>query len=153
MLNLIAIIDKRHADIGRGASVNKAVYLIEHFGENLPRRNKKDLIEYWTAAKPVAHLCAAFVRLRRDMVIAEREEYWLFLLRDWLGPFLAYASQFEAFATNFKAHGQRRPLLERANIFTVPPGLMLPKKPIHLPRLTAEQLATLQGYRSPTPSY
>ncbi|MCH7870016.1 MAG: hypothetical protein IH881_20180, partial [Myxococcales bacterium] len=62
VLYLIMAIAQHHPEIRGGASVNKAVFLMECFvkGSQFPT-NRKDLMAAWSAYKKVAHLCAAYV--------------------------------------------------------------------------------------------
>ena len=152
VLCLIMRIHKHHSDIGRGGSINKAVYLIEQQSEGLVRKNRKDLIASWADSKPVAHLCAAIVHLSERAFHINGNLPGRHLFGEGIGELLATAREFQDFATTYRAHGQKGPLLEPSEIFTVPPSLRLPTVMIDLTPIPPQQLAALGNYRAPVPS-
>lgn len=152
VLRLIMTVREHHSDVGGGASLNKAIYLIERQSEGLQRKNRKDLIAAWSALKPVAHLCAAFIYLSERAFHTDGTIPYSYFFGEGIGRLLAIAREFQEFATTFKAHGQKQPILEPSEIFTVPRALKLPAAVIDLNPLSPEQLAALRDYRAPVPS-
>ncbi len=152
VLCLIMTIHKHHSEIRRGGSVNKAVYLIEQHSEGLVRKNRKDLLASWAVSKPVAHLCAAIVHLSERAFHTNGNISVRHLFGEGIGDLLAAAREFQDFATTYRAHGQKGPLLEPSEIFTVAPSLTLPTVMIDLTPLPPQQLAALGKYRAPVPS-
>ena len=59
ILALIRRMAKHHGDLAGGASVNKAVFILERVNLPMVPRNSHDLRKAWRTYKPVAHFCAA----------------------------------------------------------------------------------------------
>jgi hypothetical protein len=152
VLFLMRSIDHHHRDDARGgASVLKAIDLIEEF----LLFNRTDVFEHWRANEAVRHIGAAMIAHIDRIRITESEDPQLTgtydlgrLLFDELGITLAYASQFAEFGANFRAHGQKFPVLDRSKIWTIPPQLRLPDIPSHIPRLPDRWLPRLKGRKA-----
>ena len=59
ILALIRRMATHHQDLPGGASVNKAVFILERVSLPMVPRNSHDLRKAWKTYKPVAHFCAA----------------------------------------------------------------------------------------------
>lgn len=168
LISLTAAINQQRP--GAGASLNKALHILrETDGKNealtalfkehgYPAVNDSSLKEAWRVFRPVAHLCAAYVATQtirsRGHIPRGFTEYWnigspfhddvVFYI------FCTMAKSVEAFATNFRSHGQREALIPKEEIYTLPDNILDQRVP-QLPRmkLLEEELTALETYRAP----
>lgn len=148
VLCLIMTIQEHYPDVRGGASVNKAIRLMEDFA----RENRKVLWQYWSEKKAISHVCGAIVYLTHLVSQRPKKERHILIARFFfedIGLLLGYARRFQEFATSYRAHGQNSPLLEPSEIWTVPDSLKLPAVSIKPAPLPPAQLAALRKYQAP----
>ncbi len=141
-----------HANLPGGPSVAKALSLLERFSEGPAKPpDLKELRRIWARYRPVAHLCAGFVSLLNEVRRRPDDEQDALagaMFFDMLGVMLALGRTFQDFATGYKAPGHKSPLLEAANIWTVPAALDLPPAEVRTAPFSAGTLAALKAYRA-----
>lgn len=111
------------------------------------------IMQAWSDFKPVAHLCAAYTE-----AVATGLKYGGAVQRDIkkgapflsaLGRTLAVAQDYQSFATSFRPHGQKAPLIDGDEIFQVPSQARLLELPASIGPLREEMVEALKGYRAP----
>lgn len=152
VVHLVRTMAQYHPDIRGGPSVGKAMALLERFTEGPAKPpDRQALRATWTAFKPVAHLCAAFVSLLNEVRRRPDEEQDALagaLFFDMLGILLALGRDYQAFATAYRAPGRQAPLLAADAIWTVPARLALPSAKVQTAPFSARTLAALKDYRA-----
>jgi hypothetical protein len=139
VLILVRAIDV-YGEVRGGASINKAIYLIEQDkGKIGCLKNRHDIFGSWIKYRNVSHLAAALFILPRDELDLVG-----------LGMFLIIALYYQKFGTSFIPKSRSEPLLDEQSIWSVPEDLELPDCPEALiPKLDAEGIAALLEYRAP----
>lgn len=148
ILLIIRSVVLHHPDARGGASVNKAVFLLEHVRPRVKRTVAKQM---WSRYKSVAPLCATlciFSSLLRQAGATGEQEKTEFMFAE-LGMTLAIARELEDFATTFVPHGHSAPLLDRSKLWTIPADLRLPPVEIPMPPLPGHLLDALRKYSAP----
>lgn len=155
ILLLIRQMAKHHPDLPGGASVNKAVFILEQIDLPFGPNNRRDLRRAWAAYKPVAHFCAPlFERLmvathraetEQDIaVIMDKELEYDFLM------FLADAEAYMEFGLNCRLQrAKAQPLLDPDKTWTLPEHRPWPESVRGLAPLGDTELRAASEYRAP----
>jgi hypothetical protein len=146
-----------HADLPGGASVNKAVFVIERAGLPMVPRNSKDLRRAWTTYKPVAHFCAALFDIfiecmaaggAPDRVAAEMERR----LNEEFPGFLATADAYQEFGLAYAPpRAKAQPILDKAKAWLLPDEKQWEPTPYVPAPFDARLLEIARAYRAPVP--
>ena len=158
ILALVRRMAAHHSDLPGGASVNKAVFILERVKlPNVPR-NSHDLRKAWKTYKPVAHFCAvlfdwfmiAFTHNQtpEEVGIAMEGE-----LNDNFMMFLSEAEAYLEFGLGhqpLRAKGQS--LLDPAETWILPQYRPWPESPFKPQPLSGPMLEAALDYRAPLPS-
>ena len=153
ILGLIFRMAVNHPDLRGGASVNKALHLVEQL--KLPQlpHNRKDLLKAWKRYKPVAHFCAAFFYIfnearaeKPDGVAAEVERR----LQSEFPTFIAVADAYQRFGRSYAAASSRQPLLDPEKTWLLPPERTWPAIEFVPTPLDSRLLELARGYAAPT---
>lgn len=146
ILALVRRMASHHPDLQGGASVNKAVFMLERVPAPMCPKNSHDLRRAWTTYKPVAHLCAALF----DATI--REEACPLHPGEDLYAFLADAEAYQHFGLNHvppRAKGV--PLLDSTTTWLLPePSQWAPTRFVPA-ALDGRLLDAARTYRAPIP--
>lgn len=147
ILHWIMAISNSKEKVSGGASVNKAIFLIEYY---LKFKNSS-IRRSWREFKPVSHFWATFEFWKSQ---GEPEEWSPYLNTD---IFLVHTEGFREFGTRYFSIGQSKPILSPEDIW-LPPKHLQPDengrmeiknnfaKYIHL---SSEILEVLKEYRAP----
>ncbi len=157
ILALIRRMAAHHADLPGGASVNKAVFILERANLPLVPRNSHDLRRAWKTYKPVAHFCAALfdwfmIALENggtpEEIAAIIEEE----LNDNFLMFLAEAEAYMEFGLGYRApRAKAQALLDCEETWVLPEHRPWPRSPM-VPRPFDETLMRVaREYRAPIP--
>jgi hypothetical protein len=147
ILFMVFLMDKFHSkELRGGASVSKAVELLEnHSGTNIPG-NRKDIMNCWSDFKPVSHFGAALnilsVAMQGDAGALGN------LFNEAPGRILSIAKVFQEFGLRFKAHGKAASILPDVSTWTIPEDFLLPTSPLNFEPLSAENLEILKAYKA-----
>jgi hypothetical protein len=171
---LILLIGSINQHTSFGASFNKAIHVARETDGNdkeikallkqlgYPGIYDSSLKKAWRTFKPVAHLCGAYVitellyrgeKLFRE-IFRDFAKYWRHpALVDLFTAFSMYCTFgrfIEEFATSFRPHGRRDPLISTEEIYSLDRnfGFTLVFK-LSFPPLTEEEIAALKGYSAP----
>lgn len=147
ILALIRRMATHHADLPGGASVNKAVFMLECVKAPMLPRNSHDLRRAWATFKPVAHLGAALF----DAMI--REEPCPLHPGTCMRAFLADAEAYQQFGLqHVPARAKGAPILDPGSTWLLPsPPQWPPTRYVPAP-LDDRLLAAARQYRAPMPS-
>ena len=146
-----------HADLPGGASVNKALFILERANFPLVPRNSLYLRQAWTTYRPVAHFCAALFdtfmecmvaggapdRVGAEMECRFKEEF---------PGFLALADAYQEFGlgyTPLRAKGQ--PILDKSEAWLLPDKKQWEPTPYVPAPFDARLLEIARAYRAPVP--
>lgn len=158
ILALVRRMATHHADLPGGASVNKAVFILERVRlPNVPR-NSHDLRKAWKAYKPVAHFCAtlfdwfmiAFTHNETPEEVGAAMEGEL---NDNFMMFLSEAEAYLEFGLGhqpLRARGQT--LLDPRETWILPQYRPWPESPFRPQPLSGAMLEAALEYRAPLPS-
>ena len=126
-------------------SVNKAVHVIEQISRSYNLiGSRAGILSAWTSHRVVAHLGISLI-LGGEFFKPEEFEDPRRLRR-----FLGIAADYEEFAVSYRAPHQKRPLIDPAEMWTIPTDLrpkMRPRRP--LAPLPDDMLEALGTYRPP----
>lgn len=155
ILALIYRMATHHTDLPGGASVNKAVFILERVHVPLVPRNSHDLRRAWATYKPVAHFCGALfdafmaslaTTKTQSAAAAEIQRK----LREEFHEFLAVADAYQQFGLTYappRAKGQ--PILNPSEAWLLPEKKQWEPMP-HTPApLDARLLEAARAYRAP----
>jgi hypothetical protein len=155
VLALVRRMAKYHMDLPGGASVNKAVFILERVRPPLIARNTHDLRRAWSIYKPVAHFCAALFDLfiYSSSGSATPKEVLAVMnkrLNQQFPVFLAEAAAYEEFGLNYcPARTKGKPLLDAAATWLLPADRPWPRSPMEPTPLGDRLLAAALEYRAP----
>jgi hypothetical protein len=145
ILYIVRTITEQHAEINGPGSVNKAVFIIEETGKNygfLHGRTK--ILGSWGKYKNVSHLAFAMRYCIHKFPIYDHSQR-----ANVIAVLLAVARDYQRFATTyFPSRQTRGPLLQPAEMWTVPDDLLLPDASARAP-LPDDMLDALREYRAP----
>jgi hypothetical protein len=157
-LALVRRMATHHPDLPGGASVNKALFILEHAHFPVVPRNKLYLRQAWTTYRPVAHFCAALFDLfiecmessggAPDRVAAEMRRRY----DDEFPGFLATADAYQEFGLGYaplRAKGQ--PILDKSEAWLLPAKKQWEPTPYVPAPFDARLLEIAQTYRAPVP--
>jgi hypothetical protein len=149
ILYFVFIMDKFHkGDLNGGASVSKAVEVLEERSEGVLPKNRKDILKLWSEFKSVSHLGAALNILspafKGNMELLGQEVFNIYP-----GPFLTIAKELQQFGLTFKAHGQKQTILDPKSHWRIPDNFLLPPVKLNFSPLSGTTLQILQNYRAP----
>ncbi|WP_338690434.1 hypothetical protein V5279_28995 [Bradyrhizobium sp. 26S5] len=152
ILALVRRMDEHHPDLVGGASVSKALHIVETVEVPLTIRNKRDLQKAWKAYKPVAHFCAAlFDRVIRSAADPGADAPDDDPLNDMMS-FLGEADAYLNFGTSFIPARTESTLLDPGEVWDIPhDAIIIPTALVPAP-LSGELLAAAQSYKAPVPS-
>jgi hypothetical protein len=148
-LDLVWAMDVHHRGLPGGASLNKALAILQHPMFGFPT-SERSLRSAWSRYKPVVHLWAAF-RLAyeeaREGAPDELDERMKCAYHERLDETLSIAATYQRFGAGFMPQGQRRPLLEPEEIWLLrgiePHESFVPEP------LAPEVLAVAEAYEAP----
>jgi hypothetical protein len=145
ILDIVRTIAEQHADIKGPGSINKAVFIIEATGSNYGLiHSRTAVMSAWRKYKNVAHLACGLIYCASRFPI---EGYSDNITQ--IAVLLAVARDYQQFATTYFPGWQRRgPLLDPAEIWSVPEELLLPSPPAQGP-LPDDMLNALRKYQAP----
>jgi hypothetical protein len=147
ILALIRRMATHHADLPGGASVNKAVFMLECVKAPMLPRNSHDLRRAWATFKPVAHLGAALF----DAMI--REEPCPLHPGTCMRAFLADAEAYQQFGLqHVPARAKGAPFLDPGSTWLLPSPPQWPSTRYVPAPLDDRLLAAARQYRAPMPS-
>jgi hypothetical protein len=158
ILALVRRMAAHHAELPGGASVNKAVFILENIRPPHLPRNSRDLRKAWRAYKPVAHFCAALFdwflvaategRNPSDVANAIEEA----LNADFL-MFLAEAESYLEFGLAFRPQrGSPQTLMCAEQTWTLPDHRPWSRSLNEPAPLTGKMLDLAKAYRAPIAS-
>lgn len=159
ILALVRRMAAHHSDLPGGASVNKAVFILEKVRFPLVPHNSNGLRTAWRTYKPVAHFCAAlydwFVTAYEynatpDAVAAaiERE------LNENFRTFLSEAEAYLEFGLAYRPpRNKAKPLLEPAETWMLPQYRPWEASPYTPAPLVGPLLQAARDYRAPIPKF
>lgn len=157
ILALIRRMAKHHGDLPGGASVNKAVFILERVNLPMVPRNSHDLRKAWRTYKPVAHFCAALfdwfmIALNTggtpEEIAAILEEQ----LNDEFLMFLSEAEAYMEFGLSYRPpRAKAQTLLDPEDTWILPehrPWMKSPMAPLPFDDLL---MGVAKEYRAPIP--
>lgn len=157
ILALIRRMATHHADLPGGASVNKAVFILERIHLPMVPRNSHDLRKAWKTYKPVAHFCAALfdwflIALENggtpEEIAAVLEEE----LNDNFLMFLAEAEAYLNFGLSYRPpRAKAQTLLDAEETWTLPEHRPWPPSPMKPAPFDDLLMRTAKEYRAPIP--
>lgn len=159
-LVLIRQMSVHHADLPGGASVNKAMYLLEKMPKELPLpHNMRDLRRAWSNYKPVLHFCAAFFEcyMRADMkrhgdqkeIQCDFDELMTYRFPE----FLSLVDTYQRFGTSFiPARAKGEALIDPETAWLLPEQKQWPIIDHPASPLGGWMLEAAKNYRAPVPS-
>jgi hypothetical protein len=159
VLALVRRMATHHADLPGGASVNKAVYILENVRLPSIPRNRHHLRKAWSTYKPVSHFCAA---LFDWFIIALSETTSPQSAADMLEKglnedFMSFLSEAEAYLEFGLTYQPQRTrpmtLLNEAETWTLPEHRPWMKSYNQPAPLIGDMLDLAQKYRAPVSSF
>lgn len=157
VLALVRRMARHHADLRGGASVNKAVFILERVPLPLVPRNSHDLRRAWKTYKPVAHFCAALFDLFVTAMLAGNtpEEAGGMIEERLNEEFLSFLSEAEAyleFGLSYRLpRAKAQTLLDREETWILPEHRPWPKSPMAPAPLDDTLMRAARQYRAPIP--
>ena len=157
ILALVRRMAMHHGDLAGGASVNKAVFILERINLPMVPRNSHDLRKAWKTYKPVAHFCAAlFDWFMIAMNTGGNPEEIAAILEEQLNEeflmFLAEAESYMDFGLSYRPpRAKAQTLLNPEDTWILPehrPWLKSPMVPVPFDDLL---MRTAKEYRAPVP--
>ncbi|KIL96753.1 hypothetical protein CCC_01619 [Paramagnetospirillum magnetotacticum MS-1] len=158
ILALVRRMATHHRDLPGGASINKAVFILERVHLPMVPRNSHDLRRAWKTYKPVAHFCAALFDLFLEaMMMGKSPEESAVLIEEELNEeFLLFLSEAEAyleFGLRYQPPRTKgQPLLPHDETWTFPEYRPWPNSPRKAAPLDGVLLRAAMEYRAPVPS-
>lgn len=157
ILALVRRMATHHADLPGGASVNKAVFILERVHLPLVPRNSHDLRQAWKTYKPVAHFCA--VLFDWFMIALENggtpEEIAAVIEEELNDNFLMFLSEAEAYLDFGLSHrpprAKAQTLLDPKETWTLPEHRPWPPSPRVPAPFNDLLMRTALQYRAPIP--
>ncbi len=162
ILNVIRQMATYPDGIQGGASVNKAVYIVENIGKGLPvPQNSHDLRRAWSTYKPVAHFCAA--KFETYMLYGKGENCdplescpleSVSLVDRGLTRFLDFLNRVEKyynFATTFIPTRSKEPLIDPDTAWQLPKEKLWPVS-FAPPPFDHKIIELAKKYRAPQPA-
>lgn len=158
ILALVRRMAAHHADLPGGASVNKALFILERVRFPLVPQNERDLRKAWAKYRPVAHFCATLFDW--FMIAYEHnetpEEVSAALEAELNENFLMFLSEAEAYLefglTHRLPRARAQPLLDPAETWVLPEYRLWPHSLNEPAPLCGLLLDAAQEYRAPIPS-
>jgi hypothetical protein len=148
-LDLVWAMDAHHRALLGGASINKALAILQDPISSAPM-SERSLRGTWSRYKPVAHFCSAFAvafQLARDGERDEIDERMKSAYHEKLDVTLSLVAAYQRFAMGFTPHGQSRPLLDPQEIWLLR-GIEAQESFVP-PPLPPEALAVAEAYEAP----
>ena len=158
ILALVRRMAKHHADLPGGASVNKAVFILERIELPYVPRNSHDLRKAWKTYKPVAHFCAALFDLFLAAVMdsGNSEEISARIEKRLNEEFLQFLSEAEGymeFGLSYRpARTMAQTLLDPEETWTLPEHRPWPQSPMEPKPFDDLLMRTVREYRAPVPN-
>ena len=157
ILALVRRMATHHADLRGGASVNKAVHILDRMKPPMIPHNTNALRKAWATYKPVAHFCAALF----DWFIIAGEhngspdKVAAALERELNENFMMFLAEAEAYLEFGLAHQPLRAngqtLLNPEETWVLPQYRPWPESPFEPMPLSGAMLEAVLDYRAPTP--
>jgi hypothetical protein len=120
-LHLVWVMQAHHrTQLAGGASLSKAIAIIHDYPVWHSAMSERSLWTAWSRYKSVAHLCAAFTFVFHEALetpAGESDERLKTAYDQDLHITLSLAAAYERFASNFRPHGNERPLLDPGEIW------------------------------------
>lgn len=126
VLKLVWSMDQHHSSLRGGASVKKALYILDNINLPMTSSNAKYLSRAWSKYRPVAHLCAALYDIfsiaadggkQPDVISAEVRRM---LLEDF-DVFLAFADAYQNFGLSYRPqHTKSQTILDSGQTWLLP---------------------------------
>jgi len=157
ILALIRRMATHHADLPGGASVNKAVFILERINLPMVPRNSHDLRKAWKTYKPVAHFCAALfdwflIALENGGTPEEIATILEEELNDNFLMFLAEAEAYLNFGLSYRPpRAKAQTLLDPDETWTLPEHRPWPPSPMKPAPFDDLLMRTAKEYRAPIP--
>jgi hypothetical protein len=157
ILALIRRMATHHADLPGGASVNKAVFILERITLPMVPRNSHDLRKAWKTYKPVAHFCAALfdwflIALENGGTSEEIAAILEEELNDNFLMFLAEAEAYLNFGLSYSPpRAKAQTLLDPDETWTLPEHRPWPPSPMKPAPFDDLLMRTAREYRAPIP--
>ena len=149
ILALVRRMATHHSGLPGGASVNKAVFILEQVKFPLCPKNSNDLWRAWTMFRSVSHFCAALFD------VFEREGLTGFpsAQAGTIRSFLADAEAYQIFGRGYvPLRAKGKAVLGSADTWLVPSTSQWEPTPSVCAPLDHETLAIAKSYRAPSPS-
>jgi len=148
---LLLLKQMNEAKIRWGASVNKAVHILEKLNtENYKKlgqpSNRRYFHESFQKYKSVAHLWGAYCLSRNSKKYSDKHKP---RSNKGLIGFLNIAEDFRGFATTFIPHGRREPIILENESLRPPKNLPPLTTNTPIPPLNKKQLEAIDDYRAP----
>lgn len=158
VLGMVRRMATHHANLPGGASVKKAIFILERTKFSLVPQNERDLRKAWAKYRPVAHFCAVlldwFIAAARQSKTPKEISTVVQELMD--EHFLLFLSEAEAYLEFGLAHRQQRTraqtLLDPAETWVLPEYRPWAKSSSTPAPLSDFQLEAAREYRAPIPS-
>ncbi|TWI73798.1 hypothetical protein IQ16_01942 [Bradyrhizobium huanghuaihaiense] len=150
---ILALIRRMHQnhELAGGASVNKAVHIVEKTGFPLVLRNRKDLLKAWTGYRPVAHFCAAlFDAVTRSLANETAGNIEGGPLDDVM-CFLGEAQAYLDFGVSYSAPRSAEKLLDPHEVWRIPEDARVNSSLRDPAPLSGKLLAAAQSYKAAIP--
>ena len=158
ILELVRRMAAHHADLPGGASVNKAVFILERVKLRSVPRNSHDIRRAWKIYKPVAHFCAVLSNWFNTAFIynGSAEEIGRALEEELNENFIMFLAEAEAYLEFGLSHQPPRTkaqtLMNREETWILPPYRPWPEIQFAPQPLSGDLLKLAKEYRAPIPS-
>jgi hypothetical protein len=150
------LVQGRHQEARAGASVGKAISLIDANAKSKGTGASK-LWEIWAANKDVAHLITAAVLVSADVQTRHRlapygmslhqfQPYRMAMLLPEL--VISVAMTIENYGLRRVAHGRREPLFDPESFWHIPPDINVSAIPLPVRRISKSDVAVLNARRA-----
>ena len=157
ILALVRRMAKHHGDLAGGASVNKAVFILERVKLPMVPRNSHDLRRAWKTYKPVAHFCAALfdwflVALNTGGTPEETAAILEEQLNEEFLMFLTEAESYMEFGLSYRPpRAKAQTLLDPENTWILPEHRPWPMSPMVPAPFDDILMGVAREYRAPVP--
>jgi hypothetical protein len=152
ILALIRRMAEHHPKLPGGASVKKAVHIIETVKIPMVIRNSRDLRKAWAKYKPVAHFCAALFDRVVRLAVSSKDDASSDGPLDDVMSFLGEAEAYLNFGTSYAALRSEETLLDPTEVWFIPEDAAIVSTALVSAPLSGELLAAAQSYRAPIPA-
>ena len=159
ILKLVRRMAAHHSDLPGGASINKAVFMLERLKlPNIPR-NSHDLRKAWKTYKPVAHFCAVLldwftIALTHNDSAEEVGHVLETELNENFMMFLSQAEAYLEFGLSYQLpRAKAKTLLDPKETWILPQYRPWPEALGRPEPLAGELLEIAREYRAPIPSF